>query len=88
MDATNTLRTLWRSGYTAAVVGGRLKLGGPRRPPAKWEALILRHREELVRLVEQGIIVDELEVFELAGEFFGIELAGEFFGIEDKEGAA
>jgi hypothetical protein len=76
MEATTLLKALRRAGYTARVVDGKLKLRGPERPPEKWEALILEHRAELIRLVEKDIIVDELEVFELAGEFFGDRKAG------------
>ncbi len=71
MDATATLRTLRRRGYAAAVEGGRLKLRGPAKPPEDLYAAILKHRDELVRLVEEEIVVDELEVFEMAHAFFG-----------------
>jgi len=80
MDATTTLRRVRRGGYTVAVVDGKLKLRGPRKPPEGLEARLLEHRGELVRLVEQGIIVDEMEVFELARDFFGAE--------DGREGAA
>jgi hypothetical protein len=73
VDATATLRTLRRSGYSAAVAGGKLKLRGPAKPPEGLEARLLEHRDELVRLVEEDAIVDELEAFELAREFFGGE---------------
>ncbi len=71
MDAYATLRALRRRGYSAAVEGGKLRLRGPAKPPEELEAFILRHRDELVRLVEGEIIVDELEVFEMARSFFG-----------------
>ncbi len=71
VDAIATLRTLRRRGYTATVEGGRLKLRGPAKPPEDLEASILEHRDELVRLVEGEIVVDEREVFEIAREFFG-----------------
>jgi hypothetical protein len=71
MDATATLRTLRRRGYSATVEGGRLKLRGPAKPPENLEAAILQHRGELIRLVEEEIIVDELEVFDMAREIFG-----------------
>jgi hypothetical protein len=80
-DAVTTLRTLRRSGYTAAVVDGKLKLRGPRKPPEELEARLLEHRGDLIRLIEEDAIVDELEAFELAREFFGGE-SGE------EEGAA
>ncbi len=81
MDATATLRTLRRSGYSAAVAGGKLKLRGPAKTPEDLEAGILANRGELIRLIEEDAIVDELEAFELAREFFGGE-SGE------EEGAA
>ena len=71
MDAIAALRTLRRRGYSAAVEGGKLKLRGPAKPPEDLEASILQHRDELVRLVEEDIVVDELEVFEIAREIFG-----------------
>ncbi|MDP9477333.1 MAG: hypothetical protein M3R38_16900 [Actinomycetota bacterium] len=71
MDAVTTLRTLRRRGYSAAVEGGRLKLRGPAKPPEELEAAILEHRDELVRLVEGDIIVDEREVFDLARKLLG-----------------
>ncbi len=71
MDAIATLRTLRRRGYSATVEGGRLKLRGPSKPPEDLEAAILEHRDELVRLVEGEIVVDEREVFEMARAFFG-----------------
>lgn len=71
MDAITTLRTLRRRGYSAAVEGGKLKLRGPDRPPEDLYAAILEHRDELVRLVQGEIVVDELEVFDMAREFFG-----------------
>lgn len=71
MDAISTLRTLRRRGYSATVEGGKLKLRGPAKPPEELEAYILEHRDELVRLVEEEIVVDELEVFEMAREIFG-----------------
>ncbi len=77
--ATDTLKALRRSGYEVRVSDGKLKLRGARKPPEELEARILEHRDELIRLIEEGVIVDELEVFELAGEFFGAE---------DEEGAA
>jgi hypothetical protein len=78
MDAIATLRTLRRRGYSAAVEGGRLKLRGPDKPPEDLYAAILEHRDELVRLVEEEIVVDEREVFDIARAFFG----------EREEGAA
>ena len=71
MDAIATLRTLRRLGYSAAVEGGRLKLLGPGKPPEELEAFILEHRDELVRLVEEEIVVDEREVFDMARSFLG-----------------
>ena len=71
MDAIATLRTLRRRGYSAAVEAGKLKLRGPAKPPEELEASILEHRDELVRLVEEGIIVDDREVFDMARLFFG-----------------
>lgn len=71
MDAIATLRTLRRRGYSAAVEGGKLKLRGPSKPPEELEAAILAHRDELVCLVQGEIVVDELEVFDMAREFFG-----------------
>ncbi len=71
MDAPTTLCTLRRRGYSAAVEGGKLKLRGPAKPPEDLEAAILEHRDELVRLVEEEIVVDELEVFEMAREILG-----------------
>ncbi len=78
MDAIATLRTIRRRGYSAAVEGGRLKLRGPAKPPEDLYASILEHRDELVRLVEGEIVVDEREVFDIACAFFG----------EREEGAA
>ncbi|MDP9458300.1 MAG: hypothetical protein M3Q60_21555 [Actinomycetota bacterium] len=78
MDAVATLRTLRRRGYSAAVEGGRLKLGGPAKPSEDLYSSILEHRDELVRLVEEEILVDEQEVFKMARAFFG----------EREEGAA
>ena len=71
MDGIATLRTLRRRGYSATVEGGKLKLRGPAKPPEELEAAILEHRDELVRLVEEEIVVDEREVFDMAHEFFG-----------------
>jgi hypothetical protein len=71
MDASSTLRTLRRRGYSAAVEGGRLKLRGPAKPPEDLYASILEHRDELVRLVEGEIVVDEREVFDMARALFG-----------------
>ena len=71
MDAIATLRTLRQRDYSATVEGGRLKLRGPAKPPEDLEAAILQHRDELVRLVEGEIIVDEREVFDIAREIFG-----------------
>ena len=71
MDAIATLRILLRRGYSAAVEGGRLKLRGPAKPPEELEAFILEHRDELVRLVEREIVVDEREVFDMARSVFG-----------------
>ncbi len=78
MDAIATLRTLRRRGYVTMVESGKLKLRGPAKPPEELEASILQHRDELVRLVEGEIVGDELEVFDMAREFFG----------EREEGAA
>lgn len=69
--ATETLKALRRSGYTVRVVEGKLKVRGQEEPPEELTSRILKHRNELVRLVEEDVIVDELEVFELAGELFG-----------------
>ncbi len=71
MDAIATLRTLRRRGYVTIVESGKLKLRGPAKPPEELEASILEHRDELVRLVEEEIVVDEREVFDMAREFFG-----------------
>ncbi len=71
MDAIATLRTLRRRSYAATVEGGKLKLRGPAKPPEELEASIFEHRDELVRLVEEDIIVDEREVFDMARAFFG-----------------
>ncbi|MDP8951036.1 MAG: hypothetical protein M3N18_02160 [Actinomycetota bacterium] len=71
MNAIATLRTLRRRGYSAAVEGGKLKLRGPAKPSDDLYASILEHRDELVRLVKEEIIVDELEVFDMAREVFG-----------------
>ncbi len=79
--ATDTLKALRRGGYTVRASGGKLKLRGPQKPSEELEAGLLEHRDELVRLVEEDAIVDELEAFELAREFFGGE-SGE------EEGAA
>lgn len=76
MNASSTLRTLRRRGYSAAVEGGKLKLRGPDKPPEDLYAAILEHRDELVRLVEEDIIVDEREVFGMAREFFGTSKRG------------
>ncbi len=70
MNASSTLRTLRRRGYSAAVEGGKLKLRGPDKPPEDLYAAILEHRDELVRLVEEEIVVDEREVFDIARAFF------------------
>jgi hypothetical protein len=66
-----TRRNLRRQGYSATVEGVKLRLRGTIKPPEELYASILQHREELVRLVEEGIIVDPLEVFDIAREFFG-----------------
>ena len=71
VDAIAALRTLRRREYSAAVEGGKLKLRGPAKPSEELEASILQHRDELIRLVEEEIIVDRLEVFDMAREFFG-----------------
>lgn len=71
MDAIATLRTLRRRGYSATVEGGKLKLRGPSKPPEELKAAILQHRDELVRLVEGEIVVDEREVFDMTRELFG-----------------
>ncbi|MDP9457510.1 MAG: hypothetical protein M3Q60_17430 [Actinomycetota bacterium] len=76
MNASSTLRTLRRRGYSAAVEGGKLKLRGPAKPPEDLYAAILEHRDELVRLVEEEIVVDEREVFDMAREFFGTSKRG------------
>ncbi len=78
MDAITTLRTLRRRDYSATVEEGKLKLRGPAKPPEDLEASILQLRDELVRLIEEEIIVDGLEVFDMARAFFG----------EREEGAA
>lgn len=72
-EAADTLKALRRGGYTVWVSGGKLKLRGSQKPSEELEAKILEHRDELVRLVEENIIVDELEVFDMAEEFFGGE---------------
>lgn len=71
MDAITTLRILRRRGYSATSEGSKLKLRGPTKPPEEIEAFIFEHRDELVRLVEGEIIVDEREVFDSARAFFG-----------------
>jgi hypothetical protein len=78
MDAVAALRSLRRRGYSAAVEGGKLKLRGPAKPSEDLYSSILEHRDELVRLVEEEIVVDEREVFDMAHVFFG----------EREEGAA
>ncbi len=82
MDAMTTLRTLRRRGYSAAVEGGKLKLRGPAKPPEELEASILEYRGKLVRLVEEEIIVDEREAFDVARAFFGKSREG---GMSEKD---
>ena len=75
MDAITTLRELRRRGYTATVSAAgpvRLKLRGPGRPPEELEAQVLANRDEIIRLIREDIIVDELEVFGLARQHFGL----------------
>ncbi len=75
MDAISTLRELRRRGYTASVSDGKLKLRGP-GPPEELEASILANRDEIQRLIIEDIVVDELEVFSLARERFGLDQKG------------
>ncbi len=67
------LRTLRRMGYVATVdEARRLRLrGGSSRLPAELEHSVRIGRDELVRLVEEEIVVDEREVFDMARAFFG-----------------
>lgn len=71
MDAIGTLRALRRSGYVVTVERERLRLRGHAKPSEDLYASVVRHRDELIRLVEEDIIVDEREVFGMAREFFG-----------------
>jgi hypothetical protein len=66
------LRTLRRMGYVATVdEARRLRLRGSSRLPAELEHSVRIGRDELVRLVEEEIVVDEREVFDMARAFFG-----------------
>jgi hypothetical protein len=76
MDAIGTLRTLRRSGYVVTVERERLRLRGHAKPSEDLYASVVRHRDELIRLVEEEIIVDEREVFGMARAHFG-EIAPE-----------
>ncbi len=72
------LRTLRRMGYVVTVdEGQRFKLRGP--SPRLSEELsrgVRAHRDELIRLVEEDIIVDDREAFGMARAHFG-EIAPE-----------
>ncbi len=71
--AISLLRTLRRMGYVVTVdEGQRLKLRGPSsRLSEELSRGVRAHREELIRLVEGEIVVDEREVFDMARALFG-----------------
>lgn len=76
--AISLLRTLRRMGYVVTVdEGQRFKLRGPSsRLSEELSRGVRAHRDELVRLVEEDVIVDEREVFDMARARFG-EIARE-----------
>ncbi len=76
MEAEKLICALYRRGYRASVEGGRLELRGPRKLSASVRATVCEHKDELVRLVEGKIVVDEREVSEMAHAHFG-EIAPE-----------
>ncbi len=76
--AISLLRTLRRMGYVITVdEGKRFKLRGPSsRLSEELSRAVRVHRDELVCLVEEEIVVDEREVSEMAHAHFG-EIAPE-----------
>lgn len=75
MSTQGVYQRIRRAGYVLRVVEvqgeTKLRVSRPPHPAEELRDYIKDHRDELISHIQVDTIVDELEVFELAGVFFG-----------------